>query len=119
MKICEQGVTFFEHCPLDSLGFLDLDDHFSRFKNLLRIRQNPCPGRFEIAIIHPDTVPRRGFNENLMAVLSQFTNRRRNKTYTIFMVFDFLGDTDYGLFLSGLGLMIFGLMYMLQRKIII
>jgi len=49
---------FFEHCPLDSLGFLDLDDHFSRFKNLLCIRQNPCPGHFEFAIVYPDTVPR-------------------------------------------------------------
>ena len=100
VKVGEQDVARFEHRDLGGLGLLDLDDHVGAREHRSGVGEDRGAGLFIGAVGKVDAHAGIGLDHHFMPGRDQLGHRRRGQPDAIFVILDFLGDTDaHGLFL--------------------
>src|SRR6185312_10393664 len=95
MQIGEQNLARTKQMTFRKQRFFNLQNQLS-FSEYFVLRIGNQDSRLTILIIAKSaTQPRRRFEPNLMSVLTEGRCTRRRETDAIFMVFDFLRDTDH------------------------
>lgn len=87
-------MSWAQHGALLGLRLFHLDDHVGLGKHLCSIRhQRGTSGHVE-RITHANAVPCAHLHQHLVAVLGEFAHTGRGQAHAVFVVFDFLGESD-------------------------
>ena len=94
VEIGEQEVAWFEQRNLLRLRLFDLHDHLGSGEHRLCIGEDLRTRIDIILILEIDSHARLGLDHDVMTSSGEFGDRRRRQANAIFVILDFLGDTD-------------------------
>ena len=94
VEVGEEDLARLEHLALESLGLLDLDDHFRVAENLRRSRDDGSARVAVRVIVHSDTLPGGRLDDHLVAVSAQFPHAGSRKANAMLEDLGLLGNAD-------------------------
>lgn len=94
VQVGEQDLVLAQHCALDGLGLLDLDDHVGGGENVGRRGGDRRTGGDVILVGTHDAGAGIGLNQHLMAVGYRLGDTARGHPDPVFVILDLRGYTD-------------------------